>query len=99
LWKQTERRIARQFGGIVISRLGVKGVDVETDWLCIEVKERNQLPVWINEALDRARKAGGEKKLGIVILHQKGYREDVVMLAVSDFRQWFGELRRKVVIS
>jgi hypothetical protein len=97
LWKQTERRIARYFGGIRISYPYVKGVDVLTDWLAIEVKSRDHLPAWIKDAVTLAQRVARPNRLGIAVLHEKNSREDLVVLSIHDFRQWFGELNRKGV--
>jgi len=95
LWKQTERRVAKFLGGEVTERIGRKGVDVETDWLVIEVKERERLPQWIDEALQSARTLANGSKLGIVVLHEKGSHDDLVVLGLKDFKQWFGGFQRK----
>jgi hypothetical protein len=96
LWKQTERRVARFLGGEVTERIGRKGVDVQTDWLAIEIKTRKKLPEWIVDAVAYARAHAGDGKLGIAVLHEVGSHDDLVVLSIHDFRIWFGELHRKV---
>ena len=96
LWKQTERRVAKFLGGEVTERIGRKGVDVRTDWLAIEIKTRKTLPLWLKDAVAYARKEAAEAKLGIAVLHELNSHNDLVVLSIHDFRQWFGELHRKV---
>lgn len=91
LWKQTQRRIAKSLGGSVTARTGYKGGDVETDWLVVEVKHRQKGPDWITQAVDHARAIAGESKLGIAVLHAKGERDDLVVLSLKDFKEWFGD--------
>lgn len=95
LWKQTERRIARFFGGEVTERIGRRGVDVQTDWLSIEIKTRKKLPAWIKDAVAYARAHADGDKLGIAVLHALHSHNDLVVLSIHDFRDWFGELHRK----
>ena len=71
---------------------GDAGPDVVTPRLAVQVKHRAQLPKWIAEALTSIRQQAGTERLGIVVLHQSGERDSVVMLSLKDFRDWFGSL-------
>ena len=95
LWKATERRIARILGGEVTERIGRRGVDVQSDWLAIEIKTRKALPGWIKDAVAYARAQAGDGKLGIAVLHELRSRDDLVVLSIHDFKAWFGEFHRK----
>jgi len=94
LWKRTERRVAKRLGG---RRLPVNGrgqADVESDWLVVEVKHRRRLPDWLRKAYLQAKAASRESggvKLGIVVLHERGRHDDLVLMSLSDFVAWFVE--------
>ena len=93
-WKATERAISRRFGTTRIGPLGREGPDAITDWLCIEVKERDGLPLWIESALKQIKAQTPAGKLAIVVAHNKGknHDNDIVMLTLKDFQEWFGNL-------
>ena len=95
LWKATERKVARIFGG---ERVPVTGrsrgdvPDIRHRWLSVEVKTRRALPLWLRDALAQARAAATPQQLAVVILHQRGLRhgEDLVVLRLADWVEWFG---------
>ena len=95
-WKATERAVANLLGG---RRVPVSGrgrgdaPDIAHDWLAIEVKHRKRLPKWLREAMCQAKASSGLSRLPIVVLHEAGQRhdEDLVMLALGDFVDWFGQ--------
>jgi len=90
VWKRTERRIARLLGGQRVAAHGRRAIDVDAGWLQVEVKERRRLPVWIVSALARARAHAGDNQLGIVVLHEEGAHDDLVVLSLRDWLEWFG---------
>ena len=63
-------------------------------WLAVEVKHRKRLPAWLKDALTQARTGAGER-LALAILHESGQRhaDDLVVLRLGDFQDWFGEVR------
>lgn len=95
-WKRTERAVAKALGGKRTSKmgLGANAPDVETDAWSIEVKHRDQLPQWLTEALAQAVRNASDGKLPLVVLHESGRRhaDDLVLLRLGDFEQWFGEM-------
>lgn len=93
-WKAHERRIAKRLGGTRNGNRGVATADVSTDWAAIECKERKTLPQWLEGAMSQAVKAAEPDQLPLVVLHRKGQRSDndMVVLRLSDFLTWFGEL-------
>lgn len=93
-WEQTERAIARRLGGKRQGAVGRTGADVLNDWLAAEVKHRKRLPQWLKDALEQARTGAGER-LPLVILHEAGQRrsDDLVVLRLADFQEWFGEVQ------
>jgi hypothetical protein len=93
-WKATERATARLLGG---ERVPINGrgsaPDVEHDHLSIEVKHRRVMPQWIKDALDQAVAASdGRQRLPIVVVHEhaKRHLDDVVMVSMRDWIDWFG---------
>ncbi len=91
-WKAHERRTAAALGGRRLGATGAANPDVLTDWLAAECKHRAKLPQWMTAALAKIRQQAGNDRLGVVVLHQSGARDSVVMLSLRDFREWFGTL-------
>lgn len=97
-WKDHERRTAAILNGERTSQPYANLPDVVADWLVAECKEREALPKWLEDALAQAESHAGDGQLPIVVLHQKRrhQKNDVVMLRMSDFREWFGDEVREV---
>jgi len=90
-WKRTERRIARLFGTTRVGPTGKLGPDIIGDKVAIQVKHRQKLPKWMQAAWDTIfRQAHEMGKLGLMVLHQHGDRDDLVILSLKDFLNWFG---------
>ena len=94
-WKAVERAIARVLSGRRISNhaLGQQTPDVETDAYSIEVKHRKRLPAWIEDAVTQAERNATPGKLPLAVLHESGRRHDndLVVVRLRDFVEWFGE--------
>lgn len=92
-WKEAERRVARKLGGVRTGNRGIASADVTSEWLSIEVKYRAKLPAWLERAMAQAENAASEGQLPLVVLHRKGQRSDndLVVLRLGDFTEWFGE--------
>ena len=90
-WKRAERRVAELTGGRRLGPSGRNTADVINGWLACEVKERAELPRWLAEAVGQAVRNAPAGMLPVVILHELGRRhvDDVVMLRLGDFREWF----------
>lgn len=96
LWKAVERRIAAILGG---RRVPVSGrargdvPDISHDWLSIEVKQRQEIPGWIREALAQATASarGDRLKLPIAVIHETCQRHDsdLVIMTLGQFQAWF----------
>lgn len=97
-WKRTERKIATHLGGRrvpVTGRSRGDAPDIAHDWLSVEVKHRATLPGWLHDALRQAvASAQSADKLSVVVLHESGQRHtnDMVVLRLADFVDWFGAL-------
>ena len=89
-WKATERRIAREFGGKRTGPGRPNEPDIRTSWLSIEVKERKKLPKWLKEAIILAQGKAHSGQLPIVVLHETGRKDDIVVMSRKDFIDWFG---------
>lgn len=103
-WKASELAIARLMGGERVPVTGrVRGwaPDVEHSWLAIEVKSwAAGMPRRVVNAMDQAIKAaewakrkGKGDRLPIAIIHQdrQDHLNDLVVLRLRDFREWFGD--------
>lgn len=93
-WKNIERRVARQLSGRRMGP-GPDRADVRAgtgDWLCVEVKQRQTLPAWLKAAVDQARRYATAKQLPLAVIHEHGRHDCLVVMRLSDFRAWFGEL-------
>ncbi len=95
-WKKAERAVARVLGGERTSRrgLGEAVADVETKAFSVEVKTRRQLPAWLMDAVRQAVRNTSDGKLTLLVLHVVGQRHDndLVVLRLQDFVDWFGEV-------
>ena len=91
-WKQRERKVARALGGTRVGASGHSTPDVVTPWLAVECKQRKQLPLWLTTALSKIRAQAGDGKLGIVVLHEHGEHDSLVIMSLRDFADWFGDV-------
>lgn len=91
-WKAVERRVAKKVGGVRVGCTGRATPDVVSPWLSIECKHRARLPAWLKDALAQAKTGAGDDKLGIAILHERYKHDALVVLALSDFISWFGDM-------
>jgi len=91
-WKQVERAVAERLNGKRQGATGRTGPDVIGSWFVAEIKHRKRLPVWLRGALAQANGGAGDR-LPLVILHEAGQRHDndLVMMRLADFENWFGE--------
>jgi len=87
--KAVERRHARMLD---CQRTWKELQDSGNEWISIESKERERLPLWLVDAVLQALRNAPAGKLPLVVLHQKGtpYRGDLVVLQLGDFIDWFG---------
>ena len=95
-WKRRERRVAEILGGNRSSVQGTRSPDVTTPLYAVEVKDRVSLPAWITRGLATARGHASDKQVGILVLHAKGSRDDLVVIGMSDFRDYFVSAREKI---
>lgn len=88
-WKRTERRIAAELGGQrvpVTGRSRGDAPDIEHDRFSIEVKERQELPGWLRDAMAQAVAAATGDRIPVTILHERGqrYRDCYAVVRLSD---------------
>ncbi len=90
LWKRTERRIAKELGGQRNSLSGsnskVTSGDVIHDRFYVEIKERKRIPFYkvIEETIKNAKQ---ENKIPLIVIHEKGRKNDLVILRLRDFKE------------
>lgn len=90
-WKRQERRVASLLGLKRNPRSGISQPDAESNWLVVENKDRKELPIWIADALAKARQHALSHRLGIVTLTTKASPQVLVVMDLRDFRDWFGK--------
>lgn len=90
-WKAAERKTARILGGERILAAGNRVSDVEAGRLLVEVKYRQELPVWLTSALSKVRGQTSDDQLGMVVLWEKGSRDGLVVMSLNDYRAWYGD--------
>lgn len=74
-WKSAERAIAKLLDGErvpVTGRQRGHAPDIAHPTLALEVKHRESIPLWLEDAVDQARKAVREDKTPVVIIHTAG---------------------------
>lgn len=94
-WKAQERRVARALNARRNPHDGSGAPDVENEWLVVEVKDRVGLPAWIMAALDRARAKAERKRLGLVAITSSSTPQVLLVIEITDFRDWFVGTPRK----
>jgi len=89
-WKSVERRICRQLGG---QRNPLSGAnsrhtsgDIIHDSLYVEIKHRKKIPFYktFKETVKEAKK---EKKIPMVVFHEKGSHDSIVMIKLKDLKE------------
>ena len=58
--------------------------------LAVECKHRETLPAWLTEAMAKVRAQAGRDRVGVVVLHERGKRDSLVVMALSDFVARYG---------
>lgn len=88
-WKYVERKAARILAckRIPVGSLGKP--DIESTFICGEVKSRRALPQWQVEALRSARAKANKHQFPLVVLWGKGEEDGMVLCSVKDFASWF----------
>ncbi len=90
--KAHERAMAGRLNGQRVGVTGLATQDVDCGRLSIECKSRKELPAWLLDAVQQARRNARAEQLAVVILHQVGRRHDgdLVVLRLCDWEQWYG---------
>jgi len=91
-WKAEERRVAKLLHGRRNGATGRNTPDVENTTFAVECKHRKSLPAWLWQAVDQARRNAPDGKLPLVVLHEKFRKRRLVVLDLSDFLEWYGEV-------
>ena len=92
---EAESAIAKYLG---IERIAGSGKrDLDGDWLCAEVKERAKPTAWLLDMIAQAVRLTKPGQLPIGVIHFLGARhdEDLVVVRLADFREWFGDERKE----
>src|SRR5688572_16205898 len=97
-WKNAERRVAADLGGLRIPVTGIDrhGADVVTPMFHVQVKLRKALPGWLWTWLAGIRSDAGPKgKVGILLLKKPRQRDcdGLVVLSYADFCDLHGSVK------
>ena len=103
-WKNAEKKVAEYLGGERVTRgadFGKSDCDVRHPVFAIEVKERKLVSQFLIDVVKQADKYNNGRQLSIGVLHEKGERHDndLVLVRLSDFRDWFGSAGVKADLS
>lgn len=95
-WKKAERQVAKRFGTEREGPMGEYWPDAISKSYAIEVKNRDELPQWLHDAMDQAERNArlrAPDKLAILALHQRyqDYDKCFVVVRLADFIEWFGQ--------
>jgi len=87
-WKAQERRIARLLNCKRNLNSGEAGPDLENAALAVQVKDRKDLPQWMQTALLQIRSQADKERLGIVVLTTPATSRAMVLMDLDDYRDW-----------
>ncbi len=90
-WKNVERLVAAFFRGErvpITGRIRGSAPDIAHDYISFEVKHRNQLPMWIHDAMAQAVASKvNDVQIPTVVLHQKqqAIKNSYVIIRAEDY--------------
>ena len=86
-----ESAIANYLGGERIAGSGKR--DVDGGWLSVECKSRQSPTKWLLDMIAQAVRLAKPGQLALGVVHFLGQRhdEDLVVIRLRDFREWFGD--------
>ena len=86
-WKEHERRTARRLSGVRNGNTGRPTADVTAGAFAVECKSRKELPAWLTDAMNQAKRNAQADQVGIVVLHQVGARSDndIICIRLADW--------------
>lgn len=87
--KAHEKYIAKALGGTRIGTMGGEDVHMDSPW-SIECKSRKAFVAcgWMEQA---KRNSKGKTPLVIVHVHESKHDEDLVMIRLKDWKDWYGD--------
>lgn len=90
--KRHEREIAKRLGGIRMGTMGGEDIHMDTPW-SIECKARKAFVAcdWMEQAVDNS--PAGKTPMVVVHVHGSRHDEDLVILRLKDWEEWYGELK------
>lgn len=87
-WKATERRICKKLGGTRTPLSGsnsrITAGDCIHEKYFVEVKMRSRIPFY-SEFNKTIRKGKQEKRVPMMVIHEKGKKSSIVMIRLEDF--------------
>ena len=91
--KAAERATAKALGGKRVGTLSGEDIHIDGPWSC-EVKSRQTFvaSTWMKQATKNAK---GKTPLVIVHVHGKRHDDDLIIIRMGDWLDWFGPLEGK----
>ena len=85
-----ESAVAKYLGLERIAGSGKR--DLDGEWLCVECKEKQSPVGWLLGMIEQAARLAKPGQLPIGVIHFLGMRhdDDLVVMRLADFQQWFG---------
>jgi len=87
-WKRAERRTAKDIGG---ERTWWELADAKGPSMSVEVKYRKQIPKWLWDAVDQARRNAENDEFPAVRLIERYRHRSICVMDWNIFVEWFGE--------
>lgn len=87
---RAEQRIARKLGANKISRIGMRGPDLDGGWFICDIKYRSRPIRWLADALVHLKVQRDGPQLPFLVLCGPDQPEDLVVLSLADFIKQFG---------
>lgn len=87
---EAEAAIAKYLG---MERIGGSGKrDVDGEWLCAEIKERQEKTQWLLGMVQQAVRLAkpGQLPIGVIHFLKQNHDDDLVVMRLKDFRDYFG---------
>ena len=89
--KQAERIVAKKLGGKRVGTMSAEDIHIDGPFSC-EVKSRQAFVAcgWMEQAKKNAK---GKTPILIVHVHGKRHDDDLVIMRMKDFEDWWGKIK------
>ncbi len=87
-WKNQERQIAAALGGVRLPNNGAGQPDVRAGRYAVQIKARENLPVWLTQAVDQAERDAAADEVPVLVLSQVSQGRRARRYVVMTFDVW-----------